>query len=171
MKPHYPDKECIGDLARRKESCPASPDACTSRTKENDELQWARHHVPGDAPAFRPVHNVFRKTELLGTSPEKTPDEARKVRSRTMRNLKDPGSEISCHSLDVSFRDFICSFVERQDAIQDELFFQIADPGQRIDEIEERLERCQSSVRNKSPAELAGGVNQPDGVKSRELPR
>lgn len=170
MKPHDPDKECIGDPARRTESCPASPDACTSRTKESNELRWAQRHVPGDAPAFRPVHNVFRKTELLGTSPEKTPDEARKVRSRTLRNLKDPGSEISCHSLDVSFRDFICSLVERQDAIRDDLLFHIADLGQRLDEIEQRLERCPSSARNKSPEEIAGGVNQPDGVKSREPP-
>lgn len=171
MKPHDPDKECIGDQARRKESCPASPDASTSRTKESNELQWARRHVPEDAPAFRPVQNVVRKTELLGTSPIKTPDEARKIRSRTMRNLKDPGSDISCHSLDASFRDFIGSLIERQDAIRDDLLFQITDLGQRIDEIEQRLERCPSSVRNKSPSELAGGVSQPDGVKSRELPR
>jgi len=87
-----------------------------------------------------------------------------------MRNLKDPGSDISCHSLDASFRDFICSLIERQDAIRDDLLFQITDLGQRIDEIEQRLERCPSSARNKSPAEIAGGVNQPDGVKSQELP-
>lgn len=168
MKPHYPDKDCNGVAAERKESCPASPHAGNHGTHENDELRWAQHHVPGDAPAFRPVHNVFRKTELLGTSPEKTPDESRKVRSRSLRNLKDPGSEISCHDLDASFRDFICSLIERQDAIRDELLFHIEDLGQRIDEIEQRQERCPSFIQETSPAERAGGVDQPDGVKSPE---
>jgi len=171
MKPQNLNKDDIGNPACRRESCTTSPDAGNHCTHENDELRLAQHHVPDDAPAFRQVRKVLQKTKLLGTSPEKTPDEARKARSRTLRNLKDPGSEVSCQDLDTSFRDFICSLIERQDAIRDELFFPIADLGQRIDEIEQRLERCSSSVRNRSPAEIAGGVSQPDGVKSRELPR
>lgn len=102
----------------------------------DDELEWAKKHVPGHRKAGRRVKGVFRKTELLGNAPPAEPDAARKARQRTKKNLNNPGSAIAYRPFEDAFRDFVCSLVERQDMIYDEMLMHVADLAQQIDELE-----------------------------------
>ena len=106
----------------------------------NDELEWAKRHVPGHRTVHQPPKTVFRKTELLGIAPPTGPDEIRKARQRTLKNIRDPDGEVAYRRFEDAFRDFICSLVERQDKIYDEMLLHVADLQQRIDLLEQRLE-------------------------------
>lgn len=132
------------------------PSRIAVSSKKNEELEWARRHVPDDGPAGRPashpVRNVFRKTELHGTVAASTPDEIRKARRRTLQNLKRPDSVISYQPFEAAFRDFVCSLMERQDATADEMFFHVADLQQQVNALEERLE----TIRKRVPGETQG---------------
>jgi hypothetical protein len=113
----------------------------------NDELEWARKHVPGKRTVRKPARSVFRKTELLGIAPPSTPDEVKKARQRTLRIIRDPDGEVAYRMFEDSFRDFTCSLVERQDKVYDEMLLHVADLQQQIDALELRLEeaRCVSA--------------------------
>jgi hypothetical protein len=106
--------------------------------EENSELEWAKQHVT-DEPVPQPVRDVFRKTELHGITPEAKPDGLKKIRRRTMQSLKSPGAMVSYHSFETAFKDFICSLMERQDMMGEELLLHIADLQQQIDAFEDRL--------------------------------
>jgi hypothetical protein len=109
--------------------------------QEEKELRWAQQHVPEDEPKQRPVRSVFRKTELYGNVSDPGPDAMKKKRKRTEKKLEDPTGTVSCRQLETAFRDFICSLLERQDMIRDELLLHVADLQQRIDALEDRLEK------------------------------
>lgn len=106
--------------------------------EENSELDWAKQHVM-EEPVPDPVRNVFRKTELHGTTPEAKPDKSKKIRRRTKQSLKNAGATVSYHSFETAFRDFICSLMERQDTMGKDLLLHIADLQQQIDALEDRL--------------------------------
>ena len=110
------------------------------------ELQWARGHVPDEKPPGRPAKPVFRKTELLGTTPPVTRNELKKKRKRTLRNLQVPAGEIPLRQFETAFREFLCSLVERQDWIRDEFFLQISDLRQQIDALEHRLQTVRQAA-------------------------
>ena len=123
--------------------------------EENSELEWAKQHVMEEPalvkqePVPQPVRNVFRKTELHGTMPASTPDEGKKTRRRTMQSLKSPGAMVSYQPFETAFRDFICSLMERQDMMGEELLLHIADLQQLIDAFEDQLnkvKKIESSV-------------------------
>jgi hypothetical protein len=113
----------------------------------NDELAWAKMHVSGNRTVHRPTKTVFRKTELLGIAPPTGPDEIKKARQRTLKNIRDHDGEVAYRRFEDTFRDFICSLVERQDKIYDEMLLHVADLQQRIDLLEQRLEE----TRRRSP--------------------
>jgi hypothetical protein len=105
-------------------------------------------------PVPQPVRNVFRKTELHGTMPASTPDEGKKTRRRTMQSLKSPGAMVSYQPFETAFRDFICSLMERQDMMGEELLLHIADLQQQIDALED-LNMVKKTVSPRDPeAEL-----------------
>ena len=107
----------------------------------NEELQWAKKHVPAKRTVHKPVpKSVFRKTELLGIAPPSAPDEIKKARQRTLRIIRDPDGEVAYRMFEDSFRDFTCSLVERQDKVYDEMLLHVADLQQQIDALERRIE-------------------------------
>ena len=108
--------------------------------RENRELRWAQRNVPEDEPVLRPVKGVLRKTELIGIRPPFTPEERKKTRKRTLQNLKDPAGAVPYREFETTFKDFICSLMERQDIIQEEALLHVADLRQRIDALEDRLD-------------------------------
>jgi hypothetical protein len=113
----------------------------TERTGPADEeLAWARKHVPGNGTARRPAGSVFRKTELLGIAPPSEPDAIRKARQRTLKRIRDPGGTIAYRPFEDTFRNFVCSLVERQDQIFDEMLMHVADLQQQIDAVACRIE-------------------------------
>jgi hypothetical protein len=134
--------------------------------EENSELEWAKRHVKEEPapvkqepvtqePVPQPVRNVFRKTELHGTMPASTPDEGKKTRRRTMQSLKSPGAMVSYQPFETAFKDFICSLMERQDMMGEELLLHIADLQQQIDALEDQLNMVKKTVSPRDPeAEL-----------------
>ncbi|MCK9579514.1 MAG: hypothetical protein M0Q92_03565 [Methanoregula sp.] len=121
--------------------------------EENDELEWARKHVPGNRTVRRSAKSVFRKTELLGIAPPVEPEEIKKVRQRTLKNIRDPDGEVAYRSFEDSFRTFVCSLVERQDRIYDEMLLHAADLQQQIDALGRQRAEQQKSPGN---AEVKG---------------
>jgi len=128
--------------------------------EENRELEWAKRHVKEEPATVKhepvqrellpqPVRTVFRKTELHGTVPASTPEEGKKIRRRTIQSLKSPGAMVSYQPFETAFRDFICSLMERQDLMGEELLLHIADLQQQIDALEDQLnkvKKIESSV-------------------------
>jgi hypothetical protein len=112
-----------------------------------EELEWARKHARGRRAVRKPAKTVFRKTELLGIAPPSEPVAIKKVRQRTLKNIRDPDGEVAYRMFEDSFRDFTCSLVERQDKVYDEMLLHVADLQQQIDVLETRLEetRCVSA--------------------------
>jgi hypothetical protein len=106
----------------------------------NDELEWAKKHMPGRRSVYKSVpQSVFRKTELHGIAPPSTPGGIKKARQRTMKNIRDPDSAIAYRPFEDAFRDFTCSLVERQDRVYDEMLLHVADLHQQIDMLECRI--------------------------------
>jgi len=106
----------------------------------NDELAWAKKHVPGHRTVHRPAKSVFRKTELLGIAPPTEPEAIKKARQRILKNIRDPDGEVAYRPFEDAFRDFTCSLVQRQERVYDEMILQVADLQQQIDALEQRLE-------------------------------
>ena len=122
--------------------------------EENTELEWAKQHVMEEpAPVEhetvpQPDGNVFRKTELHGMTTASTPDEGKKTRRRTMQSLKSPGAMVSYQPFETAFKDFICSLMERQDMMGEDLLLHIADLQQQIDALEDPL----NSIKKQNPS-------------------
>jgi hypothetical protein len=106
----------------------------------NEELAWARKHVQGHRTVRKPPKSVFRKTDLLGIAPPSEPDTIRKARQRTLKSIRDPDGEVAYRPFEDAFRDFVCSLVERQNNVYDEMLLHSADLQQQIDALERRIE-------------------------------
>jgi len=111
----------------------------------DEELAWARKHVPGHRTVRRKTRSVFRKTELLGIAPPSTPEEIKKARQRTMKNLKDPGGVIAYRPFEDAFREFICSLMEQQDRVYDEMLLHVADLQQQLDLLERQVDEARAA--------------------------
>jgi hypothetical protein len=72
----------------------------------NNELEWSKKHVSGHRTVRKPPRSVFRKTELIGIAPPAEPDDIRKARQRTLKNIRDPDGEVAYRSFEDSFRTF-----------------------------------------------------------------
>jgi hypothetical protein len=118
--------------------------ATEKTTPADDELAWARKHVPGHRTVHRPAKTVFRKTELLGIAPPTEPDAIKKTRQRILKNIRDPDGMIAYRPFEDAFRDFTCSLVQRQDKVYDEMLMHVADLQQRIDALECRIEEIRN---------------------------
>jgi len=105
--------------------------------------------MPGHRTVRKPAKSVFRKTELLGIAPPSEPDAIRKARQRTLKSIRDPDGEVAYRPFEDAFRDFVCSLVERQNNVYDEMLLHAADLQQRIDALERRLEE----LRHVSPGD------------------
>ena len=122
----------------------------TERTGPADEeLTWARKHVPGHGTVGQTAGSVFRKTELLGIAPPSEPGAIKKARQRTLKRIRDPGGTIAYRPFEDAFRNFVCSLVERQDRVYDEMLMHVADLQQQIDALACRIEE----IRLASPME------------------
>jgi hypothetical protein len=129
----------------------------SARQAKNRELEWAKQHleekpVPVEhEPVPQPRGNVFRKTDLHGTTTASTPDEGKKIRRRTIQSLKSPAATVSYQPFETAFKDFICSLMERQDMMGEELLLHIADLQQQIDALEDQLNKVKKAVSHRDP--------------------
>jgi len=119
--------------------------------EENSELEWAKRHVKEEPapvkqePVTQPVRNVFRKTELHGTTLASIPDECKKTRKRTMQSLESPGVMELYHPFEVAFKDFICSLMEHQDMMGEDLLLHFADLQQQIDALKDKVNKVKKT--------------------------
>ncbi|MDD1693349.1 MAG: hypothetical protein LUQ71_01360 [Methanoregula sp.] len=124
--------------------------------QENDELAWARRNAEDDEPVSRPIRNVFRKTELHGTVAPITPDEKKRIRRRTLQNLKDPDADVTYQQFESVFRNFVCSVMERQDMMAEEQSLHVAGLRQQIDALERRLDKFRQASDNPDVTRRSG---------------
>jgi hypothetical protein len=111
----------------------------------NDELNWARKHVPSHRMVRKPAKSVFRKTELLGIAPPSEPEAIKKARQRTLKSIRDPCGEVAYRPFEDAFRDFVCSLVERQNNVYDEMLLHVADLQQQLDLLERRVDEARAT--------------------------
>jgi hypothetical protein len=130
-----------GRVTERDENAPG---AAGAGQEPDEELSWAKRHVPKE-PGMHPERTVFRKTELHWTMPVFTPDDARKIRQRTIKNLKGPGATILYQPFEKAIRDFTNALIEHQDRVAREILLHIADLQQQIDLLERKLEQARQT--------------------------
>jgi hypothetical protein len=127
----------------------SQPDQTVSGTNSTglekiNELAWAKLHAKEELgaveqePVLKPVRNVFRKTELHGAILASTQEGRKKTRRRAKQSLESQGVMASCHRFEVVFKDLICSLMESQDMMGEDLLLHIADLQQQITALEAR---------------------------------
>jgi hypothetical protein len=143
----------------------SQPDQTVSGTEntgqeENSELEWAKLHAKEkpeepaaveQEPVLQPVRNVFRKTELHGATMASTPGVRKKTRRRTKQSLESQSVMASCHRFEVVFKDLICSLMESQDMMEEDLLLHIADLQQQITALEDRENTVKKTVSGTDP--------------------
>lgn len=60
-------------------------------------------------------------------------------RRQTERDLYDKDPEIPYVKFERAARDLVCSLMERQDRMNEEIFYKINDLGYRLEDLEEKL--------------------------------
>jgi hypothetical protein len=127
----------------------AEPDRMLSGTagtgQENEELRWMRRHAaaskelaqkmtgPDDEKSgnhttvFSAPKLVERKTGLRGQAIDPATKPKRSVRSRTERDLLAYDSEVPYAVWEKANRDLVCSLIERQDRVSEQLLLMIND--------------------------------------------
>jgi hypothetical protein len=82
-------------------------------------------------------HLVERRTELRGQAIAPLWKAPASIRKRTEQDLKEPNAEIPYFKAEKANRDLVCSLIERQDRMIEELFLVINDLKYRLEDIEE----------------------------------
>jgi hypothetical protein len=90
--------------------------------------------LPGPAPRL-----VERKTELRGLGIGARREPQTTTRRRTERDLAGRDPEIPCIKTEKAIRDLVCSLMERQDRMNEEIFTRINDIGYRLDDVEAEI--------------------------------
>ena len=123
--------------------------ACAGR--DDDELWWARKHVPENAAGSRPKGSVFRKTELHQAPLGSPAEEAVKKRKRMIKEFDNPGSAVTLRPYETAFRDLVCSIVGQQDLAEEKLFLHIADLQQQIIDLQEQIDVLKQRLNKQAP--------------------
>jgi hypothetical protein len=129
----------ISGPSREVSQCDHTPSGAVCAGHDNDELRWARKHVPEEGTGSRTKRSVFRKTELHNSSQGSAEEDAAKTRKRVNRELNDPMSGMTLRPYETAFRDLICSIVGHQDLAEEQLFLHIADLQQQITDLQEQM--------------------------------
>ena len=89
---------------------------------------------PEQDPAPR---GVERSTALRGQAiaPGRVP--ARVVRKNTEDELKEKNPEVPCIKMEQAIRDLVCSLMERQDRMNEEILLRVVDLQYRMDDLED----------------------------------
>ncbi len=77
-----------------------------------------------------------RKTGLRGLAIDAVPLPKRSVRSQTEKELLSRDSDVPYSAAEKAGRDLVCSIIERQDRVVEQLLLQINDLQYRVDDLE-----------------------------------
>jgi hypothetical protein len=80
---------------------------------------------------------VERATALRGQHIGRPPEPKSVRRRRTHDDIYEKGPEIPYVKFEAAARDLVCSLMERQDRMNEEIFLRINDLGYRLDALEE----------------------------------
>ena len=143
-------------------------------SEENEELEWARKHVPGgrikqpgpaagtttkrpEKPAAGPAVRqaagpiagaAFRKTELRDRPPIFRPEEPA-VREKTLLRVMGQDAAMPYTAYEDALRTMTATIVQRQEKIAGRLSGEIDELHDRIDILEDRIEMAFDHVRNR----------------------
>jgi len=88
------------------------------------------------------VRKVERKTELhFAAASSMDPSE---IRKRTERDLKFPDADIPYYKAEDALRDLVCSLMERDDRLNEEMFLRWNGLRHRIEDLEDEVEAQKS---------------------------
>jgi hypothetical protein len=79
---------------------------------------------------------VERKTELRGLGIAPSREKKSTIRKRTEHDLTVSDPEVPCARFETATRDLVCSLMERQDRMNEQLFVKLNDLGYRMDDLE-----------------------------------
>jgi hypothetical protein len=80
---------------------------------------------------------VERVTALRGQSIARPPEPKSIRRRRTQMDIYDKDAEIPYGKFEAAARDLVCSLMERQDRMNEEIFYKITDLAYRVEDLEQ----------------------------------
>lgn len=87
-----------------------------------------------------PPHPVERATALRGQGIGRPPTPKSAVRRQTLGDIFGRDPEVPYVKFEAALRDLVCSLMERQDRMNEEIFYRINDLGSRLDDLEDGLQ-------------------------------
>jgi len=87
-----------------------------------------------------PPHLVERATALRGQGIGRPPTPKSVRRRQTQGDLYSRDPEIPYVKFEAALRDLVCSLMERQDRMNEDIFYRVNDLGSRIDDLEDGLQ-------------------------------
>ena len=94
---------------------------------------------------------VERATALRGLSISRPQTPKGTLRRRTLQDLRDRDPEVPYREYEAASRDLICSLMERQDRMNEEIFLRIIDLEYRMNDLEEELRAGRAGRKNNRP--------------------
>jgi hypothetical protein len=127
----------------------AGPDAgesCTVRAGEENTEEGIVQEP--EITAFRVPRMVERKTELRGQGIAPLREKKSTHRRRTEQDLKDRDPDVPYTRFETAVRDLVCSLMERQDRMNEEIFAKLNDLSYRQDDLEATVEDLRPGKRH-----------------------
>ena len=89
-----------------------------------------------------------RKTELRGLGIAPSRENKSTLRRRTEQDLTCSDPEVTYARFETAARGLVCSLLERQDRMNEEIFFKLNDLGYRQDDLEETVDDLKQTERS-----------------------
>jgi len=109
---------------------------------------------PGDARTAKRTRTspplVGRVTSLMGQGIASLKKPKRTLRRQTQTDIYSRDAEIPYVKLEAAARNLVCSLMERQDRMNEEIFYKLNDLAYRVEDLEENC-RTPSGVTGGSP--------------------
>jgi hypothetical protein len=103
------------------------------------------------APVRGATKLVERATALRGQSIARPRTPKSTLRRRTLQDLRDRDLEVPYRQYEAASRDLICSLMERQDRMNEEIFNRIIDLEYRMNELEDKPAPVRAGRKNNGP--------------------
>jgi hypothetical protein len=133
------------EVSQRDEKMP-----CTAGAgQETRDPAAAGEQVPEESSPENSPRLVERKTELRGLAIGGRREPQTTTRRGTERDLTGRDPEVPCIKTEKAIRDLVCSLMERQDRMNEEIFLKMNDLGYRLDDVEGEIADCRK--RGRSP--------------------
>ncbi|MCK9593654.1 MAG: hypothetical protein M0Q91_16755 [Methanoregula sp.] len=100
---------------------------------------------PGDARTAKRIRTspplVERVTALRGQSIARLPEPKSTLRRQTQVDIYGRDAEVPYVKFEAAARDLVCSLMERQDRMNEEIFYKLNDLAYRVEDLEENRTR------------------------------